>query len=206
MWARGKAIEYDQLMACAKDPKDSLTQAFAGMIQSATRISTVPPHKVMGMTPVKFADLLENHFPGSWDMLFDGWQDDDGSCQRMREGEIQDLLDLLMEHRSNESDQSEWLAYAIAMGCMGDNHLYQDMGLPNRQALSSLLKQNFETLHDKNAGNMKWKKFFYKQLCDRAEVSLCKAPSCNVCNDYASCFGPEDDTGMAALANLSHTS
>ena len=54
----------------------------------------------------------------------------------------------------------------------------------------------------KNTGNMKWKKFFYKQLCDRAEVNLCKAPSCQVGADYRSCFGPEEEA-VSALPNIS---
>jgi NifQ len=28
--------------------------------------------------------------------------------------------------------------------------------------------------------------------CDKAELSICRAPSCSVCSDYAVCFGPED--------------
>jgi nitrogen fixation protein NifQ len=113
---------------------------------------------------------------------------------------MQDLIALFLAHRSSEREETTWLAYAIAAGCMGGNHLWQDMGLTDRQALSELLSRNFTTLHDKNSGNMKWKKFFYKQLCDRAEVNLCKAPSCQVCSDYRSCFGPEDASGPAALS------
>ena len=65
------------------------------------------------------------------------------------------------------------------------------MGLPNRDVLSQLLRRYFTTLYEKNIGNMKWKKFFYKQLCEQAKVMLCKAPSCQVCTDYTACFGPE---------------
>jgi nitrogen fixation protein NifQ len=39
---------------------------------------------------------------------------------------------------------------------------------------------------------MRWKKFFYRQLCEQADVLICKSPSCGVCCDYASCFGAED--------------
>jgi nitrogen fixation protein NifQ len=46
---------------------------------------------------------------------------------------------------------------------------------------------------------MKWKKFFYKQLCDRAEVKMCPAPSCQVCNDYQNCFGSEEDESALAM-------
>ena len=83
----------------------------------------------------------------------------------------------------------------LATACLGDNHLWQDMGLSHRDALSDLLRRHFTALYDKNTGNMKWKKFFYKHLCERAEVNLCRAPSCQVCIDYAKCFGSEDGVG-----------
>ena len=75
---------------------------------------------------------------------------------------------------------------------MGDNHLWQDMGLSSRAALSELMNAWFPTLAAKNTGDMKWKKFFYKQLCERADIFICKAPTCGACIDYDKCFGPED--------------
>ena len=43
----------------------------------------------------------------------------------------------------------------------------------------------------RNHADMKWKKFLCKQLCEREELFICKAPSCAVCCDQAHCFGPE---------------
>jgi len=105
--------------------------------------------------------------------------------------ELQDLLDLLLEHRADDSDETRRMAYFVAESCMGDNHLWQDMGLPNRNALNALMHTHFPNLHAKNSGNMKWKKFFYRQLCERADILICKSPSCGVCVDYDKCFGPE---------------
>lgn len=107
--------------------------------------------------------------------------------------EFDDLVALLLDHRSGDSEETEWLARAVATACFGDNHLWQDMGLPSRTVLSELLRRYFTALHDKNEGNMKWKKFFYKQLCERAHINVCKAPSCRVCSDYLQCFGSEED-------------
>lgn len=106
--------------------------------------------------------------------------------------EFDDLVALLLEHRGDDSEETEWLACAIVTACFGDNHLWQDMGLPSRAVLSELLSGYFPALAYKNGSNMKWKKFFYKQLCERMNVNACKAPSCSVCSDYAQCFGPED--------------
>ena len=36
------------------------------------------------------------------------------------------------------------------------------------QALSQLLREHFPALCERNTGDMKWKKFLYKQLCDRS--------------------------------------
>jgi nitrogen fixation protein NifQ len=98
-------------------------------------------------------------------------------CSALPVDEFDDLRALLMTHRSEDSEETQWLACAMATACLGDNHLWQDMGLPNREALSKLLKRYFTTLHIRNKCNMKWKKLFYKQLCERAEISVCKAPS-----------------------------
>lgn len=105
--------------------------------------------------------------------------------------EFEDLLELLLEYRAVPDEASARIAHWIASAAMGENHLWQDMGLPNREALSELLRTHFPRLAAKNVGNMKWKKFFYRELCERAEVLICKSPHCAECSDYALCFGPE---------------
>jgi nitrogen fixation protein NifQ len=50
------------------------------------------------------------------------------------------------------------------------------------------MRENFPALAAKNSGDMKWKKFFYRQLCERAQVPVCKAPHCAECSDYTYCF------------------
>lgn len=108
-----------------------------------------------------------------------------------RADEVEDVLNLLLDHRSDDSEETRWLAHTIATACLGENHLYQDMGFTSRTDLSDLLRQHFTRLYQKNKGNMKWKKFLYKQLCERADINICKAPSCGVCDDYKACFGSE---------------
>lgn len=201
-----KNFNQSSLMAYAKTPADGLTQAFAGLVLSIARAGAALPALPMGVSRERFGRLLEGYFPGALEALFEDFDlsADESGCPGLRSDEMDDLLALLLEHRSSDAEHTTWLAYAIAAGCMGDGHLYHDMGLPDRQALSNLLMQNFTALFEKNSGNMKWKKFFYKQLCERAEVNMCQAPSCQVCHDYLKCFGPEDDTGLAALSIISN--
>jgi nitrogen fixation protein NifQ len=112
-------------------------------------------------------------------------------CAALRSDEYEDLLALLLEHRRDHGDESTWLASVVAAACMGDNHLWQDLGLANRLELSELMQTYFPFLYARNTGNMKWKKFFYKQLCEQAGVRACRAPSCAECAEYVVCFGSE---------------
>ena len=187
-----QAISYDWLMSHARNPDDGLARAFAGVIQAAGKGEIQPPNLTMGLSKNKFHALLECYFPGVGGEICGGNDKDAADCVALPTDEFDDLLTLLLEHRSDAADHTEWLAYALASGCMGGNHLYQDMGLVNRQALNTLLEHYFPTLYLKNTGNIKWKKFFYKQLCERAEIKMCPAPSCNVCVDYHRCFDTEE--------------
>lgn len=105
--------------------------------------------------------------------------------------EFDELLALLGEHAEPADEPAHWLAAALATAAQRDNHLWQDLGLPSRVALSDILRARFPRLAAENTGDMKWKKFFYRQLCKRAEVPICKSPHCAECCDYAVCFGPE---------------
>lgn len=105
--------------------------------------------------------------------------------------ERDDLLTLLLDHRADAGEAHARAARAVAEAAMKENHLWQDMDLPHRQALSDLLREHFPSLAARNTGNMKWKKFFYRQLCERAGVPICKAPHCAECHDRALCFAPE---------------
>ncbi len=185
-------LSHEQLMAYASRADDIFTQAFASTVQNISSHGGLSA-KAFGLSENQFNCLLDRYFPGARRELVVLAEicNEDTPCPSFREDEIQDLVALLMEHRARDCEETTWLAYALAMGCMGGNHLWQDMGLTGRQALSDLLRQNFTALFEKNTGNMKWKKFFYKQLCERAQVNLCKAPSCQVCDDYKKCFGPE---------------
>ena len=117
-----------------------------------------------------------------------------------RRDEIDDLMGLLRDHADPAAGSAaalEAVAWSIACASLGDQHLWQDLGLPSRRELSALIGHWFPRLAERNTHNMKWKKFFYRQLCLREELLICKAPTCGVCTDYALCFGPEEAQGSA---------
>ncbi len=117
-----------------------------------------------------------------------------GRRRSARDDEVGDLRVLLLEHADPQAGtpaQIEAMAETVAVACLGDDHLWQDLQLPSRAELSALMAHWFPTLAARNDRDMKWKKFLYKQLCEREEIFICKSPSCAVCSDWARCFGPE---------------
>ncbi|RJX31975.1 MAG: nitrogen fixation protein NifQ [Oxalobacter sp.] len=181
--------EYRLLMEAARDPEDLATLAIAGVF--STSFSRKAPYNVpiYGLRSDDIFTLMYLHFPdiaepSAWTVSRIKTPD--------RVDEFDDLLDLLLRNRSVIDKNSLWLAHAIATASMADDHLWQDMGLPSRAVLSKLLNTYFTTLAQRNTSDMKWKKFFYKQLCDEAGINVCRSPSCAECSDYENCFGSEE--------------
>ena len=184
--------EYEALMGAARYRGDVLTLALGGVLSRSP---------IQGLGTEELGRLRDHYFPAAGGETALCFERPDGvsGCPAFRDDEFADIVKLLLDHRRDDSDGTRWLAHAVATACLDNNHLWQDMGLPNRDALSELLRRYFGLLYAKNTHNMKWKRFFYKQLCDHAEVNMCKAPSCKICTDYKVCFGPED--GQASVGH-----
>lgn len=102
-------------------------------------------------------------------------------------------LDMLFEHYAVDTHpQRQWIASMVIAGCLGHRHLWEDLGLFSRADLTAMIAENFPALAEKNTRDMKWKKFIYKQLCEREGIIACPAPTCDACADFHVCFGSEE--------------
>lgn len=144
----------------------------------------------LGLEPLKFRRAIRYHFPKA---RFSAPAKMRDKVTPERALEWDDVKRYLLKHRAHRCPSEVWMAEIIASGCMGLNHLWQDLGLHNRAELSQLLETNFPRMAKRNVQNMKWKKFIYKELCRTEGIFVCRAPSCDVCKDYDDCFGPEED-------------
>lgn len=106
--------------------------------------------------------------------------------------ERQDLINLLKHYSRPHVIETDWIIGILVAGCLGDDHLWHDLGLWSRPQLTALLNYNFPELAARNTHDMKWKKFLYKQLCEAEGLYVCRAPSCQVCADYEKCYGSEE--------------
>jgi len=164
----------------AGDPNRSL---LASMIAGQAAATGCLPAD-LGLGKEIYQELLADYFP-----FFKTTTQND---QAEVIPEWSDLQKLLLDHRAGENDSELWVADIIATACAGRDHLWQDLGLANRAELTRLMWINFPDLARTNSGDMKWKKFLYRQFCSREGIYVCPAPSCGECKEYAKCFGPEN--------------
>ncbi len=122
--------------------------------------------------------------------------------ERVLDEEETQLYELLARFKSDTTPLCSWIVSIVARRAMSPRHLWQDLGLIDRSELTKLMAQWFPALTAANIDNMKWKKFFYRKLCELEGFSLCAAPTCRECGDFDNCFGAED--GVSMLARLSH--
>jgi nitrogen fixation protein NifQ len=191
---------YAAMTAGASDPGNPDIHVFACIVSSRATGCADPLDDAVGLSPADLDLLLARHFAGleadtdaaRYINARRGRREGKGVSDLVLAEEVDDLRSLLLDHRTADRLETSWMASAVARACLLSDHLWQDLGLTSRKDLSGLLTRHFEPLASKNTGDMKWKKFFYKQLCDREGLNLCKAPSCGVCADYKICFGPEE--------------
>lgn len=146
---------------------------------------------------------------GQLAQLFRGWApaaaryielSDQPEHIRFDEEESQ-LRELFQRYRADDSEETDWLASILTRRSMSPRHLWQDLGLSSRDELGRLMRERFPALAARNTDNMKWKKFFYRCLCELEGFALCAAPTCRECNDFSNCFG--DESGESQLARMS---
>ena len=185
-----------RLLAAAEEPTPAL-QAFAGVMSLAPQRRGIYRMPIAGIKADELVELVSSRFPAARALLptLLAWHEEGRSAERQgldKFDEFEELLTLLIAHQPSGGREARWLAGAVATAAMSDNHLWQDLGLANRGVLNELMQTHFTALKLKNSGDMKWKKFFYRQLCEVAEVPICKSPSCAQCCDYPVCFGAEE--------------
>ena len=147
-----------------------------------------------GLAVADLSALLVEQFPhvgadvATWCAEIEANEDD----------EVAMVRDLLLSQRSTLGNVGRWLAAMVARRALEPNHLWEDLGLRDRAELSRLLLRHFAPLASRNTGNMRWKRFFYRALCEDDGLVMCTTPVCTQCNDFDLCFG--DESGESRMA------
>ncbi|WP_253711611.1 nitrogen fixation protein NifQ [Bradyrhizobium sp. WD16] len=145
-----------------------------------------------GLTAPELAVLLERFFPLRRGLAATA------ARATAEDDEVAMLRELLQARRSTQGEVGHWLAAMVARRSMEPNHLWEDLGLRERAELSRLLQRHFAPLAERNTRNMRWKRFFYRSMCEDDGFVMCTTPVCTECADFHSCFG--DESGESRMA------
>lgn len=181
---------YDRLMASASgfDPCDR--HVLASVVAAAMAEGDRPLTEAIGLDRAALARLLEAVFPGAY-----GVDDLVAAAATAGEDAIEepDFRTLLRDGGAEGSEIEAWLAHMVARRSLRPEHLWISLGLRNRKELSDMLHRHFPAVAGRNVRGMRWKKFFYREMCQAEGVYVCKSPVCDVCPDFGGCYGVEEE-------------
>ena len=166
---------------------------FACLLTAAGR-EACPTAAALGLEGAALAALLETCFPGFDPALLEAAPPDGPAEPPAINPDVRDLLltNVPQQVAPFERDMATWLARMIAARAARPGHLWVAMGLFERAQLGAAIQRHLPGLAAANARGMRWKRFFFKQVCELNGGTLCKSPDCGDCSDYALCFAPED--------------
>ncbi len=141
----------------------------------------------LGLSSPQFTSLYRSYFPA---IEFNV----DESKNSLAVNRDPELLNLLLGFGAATDETTDilsatLLARLLAARAAMPGHLWVAMGLFDRAELSAAIKRHLPALFAANNQGMRWKRFFYKQICERDGGTLCKSPVCGDCSEYELCFG-----------------
>lgn len=183
----------------AIDPGTAFDQHALACVLAIAREATRLGHSTLveatGLAPNELLQILKVHFP---DIPLDYFDLNVIDVKPDYDLEEELLRNLLLLNADRTIPVSAVFSRIVARRAMRDDHLWQDLGLFERAELTRLLNRHFPALAQGNTNNMRWKKYFYRKLCEAEGFALCTAPSCRECSDFHGCFGEENGESYLA--------
>ncbi|WP_322024778.1 nitrogen fixation protein NifQ [Burkholderia sp. BCC1977] len=91
-------------------------------------------------------------------------------------------------HSAVARDDADCVAAIIAHACLRPDHLWRDLGLDGRDAVSAMLDRYFPALVARNVAQLRWKKFLAQEVAASLDLPPGPAPGCTGCEDFGFCF------------------
>ena len=165
---------------------------FACLLTAAAR-EPAPTAAALGLPETDLQAILQTFFPDCERGTVEKFESVETSASPEPNDEVTGILFSYLPERceSRARQMATWFVYIISARVAHTGHLWVAMGLHERPQLSAAIRRHLPAMADANHMNMRWKKFLYKQVCDRNGGTMCKAPNCGVCSDYAICFADD---------------
>ncbi|ALC17274.1 NifU-like protein involved in Fe-S cluster formation [Desulfuromonas soudanensis] len=164
---------------------------FASLLAVAAR-EAANPADALGLSSDDLAELRAVYFPAA--------PPSSPSTKRTAEpppainDEVRKLLltHVPKDQKGTPVPSSQWLAQCLAARAARPGHLWIAMGLFERPQLTAAIARHLPSLAAANDKGMRWKRYLFREICNRSGGLSCQSPTCGACSDYALCFAPEE--------------
>ncbi|WP_322089495.1 nitrogen fixation protein NifQ [Burkholderia sp. BCC1999] len=149
-------------------------------------------HSLLGLSPAQFAGLLARQFPHLTPAHTTALMPTVAlALLPAAHAEFVATLHTRLMDDANPAvarDDADCLASIIAHACLRPDHLWRDLGLDGRDAVSAMLERYFPALAARNVTHLRWKKFLAQEVAASLGVPPGPAPGCPGCEDFGFCF------------------
>ncbi|WP_051689803.1 nitrogen fixation protein NifQ [Pelobacter seleniigenes] len=189
---------YKALLAASvpalSQPEIEDRQMFACLLTVASQDSW-PLHPALGLDERATERILATFFPSFDKTLLERYRGNKFPPLPDINADVQTLLQGYLDTEASvqERQAGELLVRILAARASYPGHLWVAMGFFQRSQLSAAIQRHLPRLAAANHNNMRWKRFFFKQVCELNGGILCKNPNCGDCSDYSLCFVDEEE-------------
>lgn len=149
---------------------------------------------LLGLSPARLSGLLERQFPhlNSTDAAAFVPVLTIAPLPAVHARFVATLHALLMRdaHPAAAHDDADCVAAIVAHACLRPDHLWRDLGLDGRDAVTAMLDRYFPALAARNVAQLRWKKFLAQEVAASLGLQPGPAPGCPGCEDFEFCFPP----------------
>ncbi|WP_322084513.1 nitrogen fixation protein NifQ [Burkholderia sp. BCC1972] len=147
---------------------------------------------LLGLTPGQFAGLLARQFPHLTPAAIAALMPT-VTLARLpaAHAEFVATLHTRLMNDANPAvthDDADCVASIVAHACLRPDHLWRDLGLDGRDAVSAMLDRYFPALAARNVTHLRWKKFLAQEVAASLGAPPGPAPGCPGCEDFGFCF------------------
>ncbi|MET3824005.1 nitrogen fixation protein NifQ [Burkholderia sp. PvR073] len=147
---------------------------------------------LLGLSPAQLSSLLARQFPRlrSTDAAALVPTENIAALPAAHAQFVATLHALLMRdaHPAVARDDADCVAAIIAHACLRPDHLWRDLGLDGRNAVSAMLDRYFPALAARNVAQLRWKKFLAQEVAASLGLTPGPAPGCPGREDFGFCF------------------
>lgn len=164
-----------------------LTRAISGVLTGAQEGQLPLFAWTLGMPQHELLRMVQRCFPELGELVPGNEADYERILKTVPQDFHEIVAMLLAEPLLDEQPERAWLARAVAAASFGEQHLWEELGLFDRDDVSTLFAQYFPAFAQRNTRGMRWKRFLFHELSLRLNRADAMPPGCAQCEEFDRC-------------------